>query len=330
MEQDVNIPSSGKIFRIKTAGKSDSDCDSHGSSVAMELYSKVSDMKSTQNGDIKSPEQIKTSQKAMFKQFYIKPQTKVAPAENISEAHTPSSGSHKSAWERAKEAHEIHVHESQDQHRRDTNDSQDDLLYKEKWFLQRSYKDIFKTKRFKNPKLEHLYQRYFFKLNQYNLTILMGLFCVIAVLQIIFYYISGATLPMRGVCLGIIIVIFIFLEVLCNRSSFDQKQSSLVCYVMAVMLCGFVALITADTNPRSASDSVWCTVLFIYMTYALLPIRMRLAVSGANCFVLIHLIISIARNYQDSFAWKQVRRSAEQMGPVKRICVFEHSVMTNF
>ena len=305
MEQDVNVPSSGKNFRIKTMGKSDSDCESHGSSVAMEVYNKVSDMNSMKNGDLTSPTQIKKNHKSMFQQLYIKPQTKVAPVENIGEAHTPSSASHKSAWDRAKEAHELQ--ESQDQRRRDTNDSQDDLLYKEKWFLQRSYKDILKTKRFKNPKLEHLYQRYFFKLNQYNLTILMGLFCVIAILQIIFYYISGATLPMRGVCLGIIIVIFIFLEVLCNRSSFDQRQSSLVCYVIAVMLCGFVALITADTNPRSASDSVWCTVLFIYMTYALLPIRMRLAVSGANCFVIIHLIITIVRNYQDSFAWRQVR-----------------------
>ena len=297
MEQDVNI-TGGKNFRIKTTGRTDSDCDSHGSANVMEMG-----CRSVQNGEVKSPAQIRNYKKTVFEQLYIKPQTKVAPLEDISNAQTPSSTARKSAWEKAQEVHEA----KEPNWRRNTNESQDDLLYKEKWFEQRSYRHIFKTKRFKNPKLENLYQRYFFKLNQYNLTILMGLFCVIAILLIIFYYISGATLPMRGVCLGIIIVIFIFLEVLCNRSSFDQKQSSLVCYVIAVMLCGFVALITADTDPRSASDSVWCTILFIYMTYALLPIRMRLAVSGANCFILIHIIITIARNYQDSYVWKQVR-----------------------
>ena len=297
---------SGKNFWIKTAGKTDSDCDSHASSTVIEM-SKINETITAQNGSLKSPAQIRSYKKSVFEQLYIKPHVKVAPVDDISNGQVPSSAS-KSAWEKAQEA--------QDPQRRDTNDSQDDLLYKEKWFEQRSYRHIFKTKRFKNPKLENLYQRYFFKLNQYNLTILMGVFCVIAVLLIIFYYISGATLPMRGVCLGVILVIFLFLEVLCNRSTFDQKQSSLVCYVITVMLCGFVALIIADNDPRSASDSVWCTVLFIYMTYALLPVRMRLAVLGANCFGLIHLIISIARNYHDSFVWKQVRNIRLTLSPL--------------
>ena len=321
MEQDVNV-NSGKNFRIKTNGKTDSDYDSasHASSNGIELANlKVTDIRYAQNGILKSADQNRSHKKTVFEHLYIKPHVKVSPIDDVSNGQVPSSTSRKSAWEKAQEAQQTPSHR-----RRGTNDSQDDLLYKEKWFEQRTYKHIFKTKRFKDPKLEKLYQRYFFKLNQYNLTILMGVFCVIAVLLIIFYYISGATLPMRGICLGLILVIFIFLEVLCNRSTFDQKQSSLVCYVISLMLCGFVALIAADNDPRSASDSVWCTVLFIYMTYALLPVRMRLAVLGANSLALIHLIIAIARNHQDSFAWKQVRENTRMKCSRQMFLSFEH------
>ena len=245
------------------------------------------------------------SNKSLLDNFSMKNSGKVAPLSSSAAPTSPSSTIHKSAWERAQDAYEAEAKKNKAR-RKEVKIDEADILRNETWFHQRSIKHVFKTKQFKNPKLEALYQRYFFKLNQYNLTILMSVFCILAILLIIFYYVSGATLPVRGTCLGVIILIFLGLEVLCNRSTFDRRQSVFVCYVIVVILCGFIAIVTADTDPRSASDSVWCAVLFVYMTYTMLPVRMRVAVLSANLITVLHIIITVSRNYQDSYMWKEV------------------------
>ncbi|XP_045169674.2 adenylate cyclase type 5-like [Mercenaria mercenaria] len=241
------------------------------------------------------------SKQSVLEYFNLKSTGKISPMP----VQSPTSATRKSAWERAQDAFEAEDRRKRAR-RKEVKIEDIDVLRNETWFHQRSYKHVLKTKQFKNPKLENLYQRYFFKLNQYNLSILMAVFCAISVLMVIFYYVSGGVLPMRGVCLGLIIVIFIFLEVLCNRSSFDQKQAQLVCYAIIVILLGFICIITADTDPRSASDSVWCAILFMYMTYTLLPVRMRIAVLSANCIAILHIIITVVRNYEDNSVWKQI------------------------
>ena len=250
----------------------------------------------------KSLETSKSGRQSVFEYFNLKTSGKISP---MTANQSPVSHSRKSAWERARDAYTAEDKRFQNR-RKEVRIEDIDVLRNETWFSKRSCRDVFKTKRFKNPQLEALYQRYFFKLNQYNLSIIMALFCVIAVLLIIFYYVSGGILPIRGVCLGLIVTIFIFLEVLCNRSSFDQNQAQMVCYGIIVILCAFISVITADTDPRSASDSVWCAVLFIYLTYTLLPVRMRVAVLSAACITVLHLVISIVRNHEDPYVWKQV------------------------
>lgn len=165
---------------------------------------------------------------------------------------------------------------------------------------------VFRSKRFSDPKLERLYQRYFFKLNQNNLTILMGVLSVISVLLIIFYYVSGATLPARGINLGIIFFALIVLQVVCNKGSFDQQQMVIVSYIILALVCGITILITLDSDPRTVSDGVWCTVIFIYLIYTMLPIRMRLSVLSGVIVSVIHLGCTLRRNFGDSFLWKQV------------------------
>lgn len=174
---------------------------------------------------------------------------------------------------------------------------------------------VFRSKRFSDPKLERLYQRYFFKLNQNNLTILMGVLSVISVLLIIFYYVSGATLPARGINLGIIFFALVVLQVVCNKGSFDQQQMVIVSYIILALVCGITILITLDSDPRTVSDGVWCTVIFIYLIYTMLPIRMRLSVLSGVIVSMIHLGCTLRRNFGDSFLWKQVSR-------VYRITVF--------
>ncbi|XP_071108641.1 adenylate cyclase type 5-like [Haliotis cracherodii] len=164
---------------------------------------------------------------------------------------------------------------------------------------------VFSSKKFKNIKLELLYQRYFFKLNQNNLTILMAIFCVISLMLLIFYYLGGATLPARGVTLGIIMIVLIVLEVVCNRTSCNEQQLFILCYIVIFLLCGIVLTVTLDCDPRDASEGVWCTIFFIYMVYALMPIRMRLAVASGLGLAVIHTICAVGINHAQAYMWKQ-------------------------
>jgi hypothetical protein len=183
-----------------------------------------------------------------------------------------------------------------------------------------SVSKVFRSKKFTDPKLERLYQRYFFKLNQNNLTILMGVLSVICILLIIFYYISGATLPARGINLGIIFFALIVLQVVCNKGSFDQQQMVIVSYIILALIFGMTILVTLDSVPRTVSDGVWCTVLFIYLIYTMLPIRMRLSVISGIFLAAIHLGCTLGRNFGDTFIWKQVCENFVVLEHIKAAC----------
>ncbi|KAK3108058.1 hypothetical protein FSP39_000441 [Pinctada imbricata] len=166
---------------------------------------------------------------------------------------------------------------------------------------------VCQSKKFKNEKLEKLYQRYFFKLNQNNLTILMAFLCVVCVLYIIFYYVDGATLPARAVNLSIMFITFIVLEVICNKSTFDQQQMFVSSYIIIILQLGIIILITVDTDPRSLSDGMFCTMLFIYQVYTLLPIRMRLCVASGTLLSVIQVLCTVVKSLEDEFfIWKQL------------------------
>lgn len=228
---------------------------------------------------------------------------KVSPSD--SRPQTANSYTRKSAWDRAQEKFE--AQEKQQKGTKVRPFIADQTVLAERMCCNlHTFLDIFRSKQFKTPKIERLYQRYFFKLNQNNLTVLLGLLCIICVMLIVCYYVNGATLPVRGVILGVVIVIFISMEVLCNRSAFDQLQMSVHCYVVIGLLGVIVMVITLDCDPHSASDGVWCTLFFVYMVYTLLPVRMRIAVGTGLLISVMHTICTGGRNYEDTFVWKQV------------------------
>ena len=88
-----------------------------------------------------------------------------------------------SAWTRAKAAFENKKHNSQTLAALDTMDpnqiNDDSLLGETPFFSYETLRTVFRSKRFSAAGLENLYQRYFFKLNQYNLFVMMALCLVL-------------------------------------------------------------------------------------------------------------------------------------------------------
>lgn len=165
---------------------------------------------------------------------------------------------------------------------------------------------IFRSKRFQSAKLERLYQRYFFQMNQSSLTVLMGVLVLVCGVMLLFLCLPGAPHVPAAAALAGATALFLLLMVLCSRSAFPQDYMWVVSYVVLGLLAGVQALGTVAVAPRSAAEGVWWSVFFIYITYTLLPVRMRAAVLAGVLLSALHLAIAWHRNAADPFVWKQV------------------------
>uniref|UniRef100_A0A8D0HFK1 Adenylate cyclase type 6 n=1 Tax=Sphenodon punctatus TaxID=8508 RepID=A0A8D0HFK1_SPHPU len=165
---------------------------------------------------------------------------------------------------------------------------------------------VFRSKRFRSAKLERLYQRYFFQMNQSSLTVLMGVLVLACGVMLLFHCAPGAPRVPYAAALAVAVAFFLSLLVLCNRADFHQDCMWAVSYLVIGALCGVQALGALLGAPRSASEGVWWSVFFIYIIYTLLPVRMRAAVLAGALLSTLQLLIAWHQNRTDPFLWKQL------------------------
>uniref|UniRef100_A0AAQ6A388 Adenylate cyclase type 5 n=1 Tax=Amphiprion ocellaris TaxID=80972 RepID=A0AAQ6A388_AMPOC len=167
---------------------------------------------------------------------------------------------------------------------------------------------IFKSKKFQSEKLERLYQRYFFRLNQSSLTMLMAVLVLVFTVMLGFHCSGGTAGPSVTfvVVFSVAIFLTLVLMVVCNRNGFHQDHMWVVCYVVILVVLVIQVIGVLLVQPRSASEGIWWTVFFIHVIYTLLPVRMRAAVITGVILSAIHVTISGMLNGMDSFLWKQI------------------------
>uniref|UniRef100_A0A8C0HKS1 adenylate cyclase n=1 Tax=Buteo japonicus TaxID=224669 RepID=A0A8C0HKS1_9AVES len=165
---------------------------------------------------------------------------------------------------------------------------------------------IFRSKKFQSEKLERLYQRYFFRLNQSSLTMLMAVLVLVCVVMLIFHAAHGHYEVSYVVVLSLAILLMVVLCMVCNRNEFHQDHMWLACYSVILVILAVQVVGVLLVWPRSASEGIWWTVFFIYSIYTLLPVRMRAAVISGVVLSAIHLAVSLKINAEDKFLLKQL------------------------
>ncbi|XP_060161821.1 adenylate cyclase type 6 isoform X3 [Globicephala melas] len=165
---------------------------------------------------------------------------------------------------------------------------------------------VFQSKQFRSAKLERLYQRYFFQMNQSSLTLLMAVLVLLTAVLLAFHAAPAHPQPAYVALLACAAVLFVALMVVCNRHSFRQDSMWLVSYVVLGILAAVQVGGALTASPRSPSVGLWCPVFFVYITYTLLPIRMRAAVFSGLGLSTLHLILAWQLNRGDAFLWKQL------------------------
>ncbi|MEE6471276.1 hypothetical protein FKM82_009232 [Ascaphus truei] len=184
-----------------------------------------------------------------------------------------------------------------------TEEGERHLTPRECWarFLQ-----VFQSKKFQSTKLERLYQRYFFQMNQSSLTMLMGVLVLVCLVMLLFHCTHGEPRVLYMSVLAVAMALFLSLMVVCNHNGFHQDYMWIVSYLVIAVLFGVQVLGVLMVTPHSASEGIWWSVFFIYIIYTLLPVRMRSAVMSGIVLSALHLLISWRLNLEDLFLWKQL------------------------
>lgn len=103
---------------------------------------------------------------------------------------------------------------------------------------------VFKSKRFESEKLEGLYQRYVFRLNQKFMSWLIGLLLILTFILIGLQFGMENKMPAKtnaeGITLCIFAVAYILLALIVNRSGSSQSHLNWVSYILLAISCGFV------------------------------------------------------------------------------------------
>uniref|UniRef100_A0A8B9L755 adenylate cyclase n=1 Tax=Astyanax mexicanus TaxID=7994 RepID=A0A8B9L755_ASTMX len=165
---------------------------------------------------------------------------------------------------------------------------------------------VFQSKQFRSAKLERLYQRYFFRLNQSSLTMLMGVLVLVCGVMLAFHCVHGHPDVAYASVLSVAMALFLVLMVVCNRNGFHQDYMWMVSYLVMAVLVVVQVFGVLMVSPRSASEGVWWSIFFVYIIYTLLPVRMRSAVLSGIVLSTIHLVTAWRLNLEDQFLWKQL------------------------
>uniref|UniRef100_A0A8C2AR81 adenylate cyclase n=1 Tax=Cyprinus carpio TaxID=7962 RepID=A0A8C2AR81_CYPCA len=169
---------------------------------------------------------------------------------------------------------------------------------------------VFQSKKFKSTKLERLYQRYFFRLNQSSLTMLMGVLVVVCGVMLAFHCVQGPPDVAFASVLSVAMGLFLALMVVCNRNGFHQDYMWIVSYLLMAVLVVVQVFGLLMVDPPSVSEGIWWTVFFIYIIYTLLPVRMRAAVITGAVLSTIHMIMAWRLNLEDFFLTRKLCANA--------------------
>ena len=90
-----------------------------------------------------------------------------------------------------------------------------------------------------NVHVEVLYQRYFLRMNQNNMTSLLSLLITIAITMIIVnYHLSSADSIMQGVTLGVFSIMYLILVILMTRSFLNEVYLIIFSYIVLASFFG--------------------------------------------------------------------------------------------
>ena len=170
-----------------------------------------------------------------------------------------------------------------------------------------AFSRLFNHRRFENAELEHLYQRYIFKLQQASIISSLALLaCLSLSMGLLQFYFTDWSFTIIGVYCSVQFLIFFGLFLLSWRM--HETQLLALCYVIllfCVIFCAILSPIRAHLPPPSwnpaawwslphtPSEGVWPIVFVVFLTYTMLPIKVTISLLFGLLLCASHLAITM-------------------------------------
>uniref|UniRef100_A0A1B6DUR8 adenylate cyclase n=1 Tax=Clastoptera arizonana TaxID=38151 RepID=A0A1B6DUR8_9HEMI len=178
-----------------------------------------------------------------------------------------------------------------------------------KSFTSRLKNKLCAAHRFKNLQVEMLYQRYFLHTNQSHMTHLLGLLLaicsVLGVGHLVFTIIirNDRISPqalLTAIVLLACVAVYAGLVAVLTRPALNEL------YLLGVSYVIMATFLTLEISLSVTLSPVWATMFFIYVTYALLPIRLQDAVAAGVVLALAHLLCTAYKSNTYPSYWKEM------------------------
>ena len=153
----------------------------------------------------------------------------------------------------------------------------------------------FKSHQFKDIAIEALYQKYFLRMNQSNMSSLLALLIVIGIVFNALIYLSGSqTTSTHTIAVGTFGLIYVILEVLLlTKSLKNEAYLNIFSYVIYISFVVLEVLLIINCNHQELSSGLWSAMFFTYMCYTLLCFQINSAVVGGLILTLVQISTSV-------------------------------------
>ncbi|XP_037510412.1 adenylate cyclase type 5 isoform X1 [Rhipicephalus sanguineus] len=179
--------------------------------------------------------------------------------------------------------------------------------------------------------IDSLYQRYFLHLNRRSLTALLGVMAALCAL--------GALLDLalsqrpsqpppaaRSAAFGALLVFYLALVYTTLQTSFRQVHLLVCSYLVLgsfVVLVSLVSLLDPGAAERAIVSDLWCALFLVYVSYALVPVRMRDSIVAGVLLAGSYLACNLAL-HADTLHWKRVACNVILLVAVNTIGMLSH------
>lgn len=158
---------------------------------------------------------------------------------------------------------------------------------------------LFKTVPFPSPKIEELYRRYFFHLNQHFINWFLVILIVTSLCEIglHFHYNKMSSFRYtRGIFLVVEVTVLVALLSIINWNDSSGRLLVFVSYIIVLFNCLTTIFNSVPLRGRvqGVTASMNFIIFSIYMTYVMLPLQFRMSIFCGLLITLTHLITSIA------------------------------------
>ena len=158
---------------------------------------------------------------------------------------------------------------------------------------------LFKTVPFPSPKIEELYRRYFFHLNQHFINWFLVILILTSLCEIglHFHYNRVSTFRYtRGIFLVVEVTVLVALLSVINWNDSSGRLLVFVSYVIVLFNCLTTIFnsVPLQGQVHGVTASMNFVIFSIYMTYVMLPLQFRMSICCGLLITITHLITSIA------------------------------------